>query len=335
MFSKKIGIDLGTANFRVCSSLNKVIFSEKNILIINPVSDEVVFKGDKAFEIFGKEGSELKPIRPVKNGILQETLYQKELLQDSVNQILGRNRLIRPEFIVSIPLRLRESDKNSITVLLEELGARSTSMLVPEVILSAIGLKLPIHRSTGLAIVNLGAGTTETAVLSLGGVVLGDSFAFGGEDLDQLIIEYFRSLNLEIGKKTAENLKFLFGSAEVIDINAFNEVKGKDLVTGKIVSFSFKIDQIRNALKPGLIRIAESIKKVLEQLPPELASDIMDNGVILTGGGSRLKNLHFFLADYLNVPVFKIEERPENSCILGIQYIINNSDILNKNYYIK
>jgi rod shape-determining protein MreB len=208
-------------------------------------------------------------------------------------------------------------------------------MLVPEVILSAIGLKLPIHRSTGLAIVNLGAGTTETAVLSLGGVVLGDSFAFGGEDLDQLIIEYFRSLNLEIGKKTAENLKFLFGSAEVIDINAFNEVKGKDLVTGKIVSFSFKIDQIRNALKPGLIRIAESIKKVLEQLPPELASDIMDNGVILTGGGSRLKNLHFFLADYLNVPVFKIEERPENSCILGIQYIINNSDILNKNYYIK
>lgn len=335
MFSKKIGIDLGTSYFRVCSSLNKNITSEKNILIINPLSEEIIFKGDKAFEIYGKEGTELKPVKPVKNGILQETLYQKELLSENVNSILGRNRLVRPEFVVSIPLKLRESDKNSITVLLEELGARSTSMLIPEVILSAIGLKLPIHRSNGLAIVNLGAGTTEIAVMSLGGVVVGDSFSFGGEDLDQLIIDAFRTLNLEIGKKTAENMKFLYGSAEVIDVNAYSDVKGKDLATGKIVSFPFKIDLIRSAIKPGLDRIAEAIKQVLEKLPPELASDIMDNGVILTGGGSKLKNLHFFLSDYLNVPVYKIEDRPENSCISGIQYIINNSKLLDKSYYLK
>lgn len=335
MFSKKIGIDLGTSYFRVCSSENKNIYSEKNIIIVNPLTEEVVFKGDKAFEIYGKEGSDLKPIKPVKNGILQETIYQKELLLDSVNSILGRNRLIKPEFIVSIPLKLRESDKNSITVLLEEIGARSSSILIPEVILSAIGLKLPVHRSNGMAIVNLGAGTTEIAVMSLGGVVVGDSFAFGGEDLDQLIIDAFRSLNLEIGKKTAENLKFLYGSAEVIDVNAFSDVKGKDLATGKIVSFPFKIDLIRSALKPGIDRIAEAIKQVLEKLPPELASDIMDSGVIITGGGSKLRNLHFYLSDYLNVPVYRVEENPQNSCINGIQYIINNSDILDKNYYIK
>jgi len=335
MFSKKIGIDLGTSYFRVCSSENKNIYSEKNIIIINPLSDEVVFKGDKAFEIYGKEGSDLKPIKPVKNGILQETIYQKELLTESVNLILGRNRIIKPEFIVSIPLKLRESDKNSITVLLEELGARSSSILVPEVILSAVGLKLPIHRSNGLAIVNLGAGTTEIAVMSLGGVVVGDSFAFGGEDLDQLIIDAFRTLNLEIGKKTAENMKFLYGSAEVIDVNAFSDIKGKDLATGKIVSFPFKIDLIRSAIKPGIDRIAEAIKQVLEKLPPELASDIMDNGVIITGGGSKLRNLHFYLSEYLNVPVYRVEENPQYSCISGIQYIINNSELLNKNYYIK
>jgi len=335
MFSKKIGIDLGTSYFRVCSSENKNIYSEKNIIIINSLSDEVVFKGDKAFEIYGKEGSDLKPIKPVKNGILQETIYQKELLTESVNLILGRNRIIKPEFIVSIPLKLRESDKNSITVLLEELGARSSSILVPEVILSAVGLKLPIHRSNGLAIVNLGAGTTEIAVMSLGGVVVGDSFAFGGEDLDQLIIDAFRTLNLEIGKKTAENMKFLYGSAEVIDVNAFSDIKGKDLATGKIVSFPFKIDLIRSAIKPGIDRIAEAIKQVLEKLPPELASDIMDNGVIITGGGSKLRNLHFYLSEYLNVPVYRVEENPQYSCISGIQYIINNSELLNKNYYIK
>jgi rod shape-determining protein MreB len=335
MFSRKIGIDLGTAFFRVCSNENKNISSAKNILIMNPLTEEIVFKGDKAFEIYGKEGAELKAIKPVKNGILQETFYQKELLLENVNQIMGRNRLVRPEFVVSIPLKLRESDKNSITVLLEELGARSTSMLVPEVILSAIGLKLPIHRSTGMAIVNLGAGTTEIAVMSLGGVVVGDSFSFGGDDLDQMIIDSFRTLNLEIGKKTAESMKFLYGSAEVIDVSAFSEIKGKDLATGKIVSFPFKIDLIRSSITPGLERIAEAIKLVLEKLPPELASDIMDNGVIITGGGSKLKNLHFYLSNYLNVPVYRVEDRPENSCINGIQYIINNSEVLNKSYYIK
>jgi len=335
MFSKKIGIDLGTSSFRVCSSENKNIYSEKNIMIVNPISDEVVFKGNKAFEIFGKEGNELKPIKPVKNGILQETLYQKELLSETVNNIIGRNKLIRPEFFVSIPLKLRESDKNSVSNLLEELGARSTSMLVPEILLSAIGLKLPIHRSTGLALVNLGAGTTEIAIMSLGGVVVGDSLSFGGEDLDQLIMDGFRVSNLEIGKKTAESLKINFGSAEVIDINAVSDVKGKDLATGKIVSFPFKIDLIRSSMMPGIERIAESIKQVLEKLPPELASDIMDTGIILTGGTSKLRNLHFYLANYLNVPVYRVEERPENSCISGIQYIISNSEVLENNYYLK
>lgn len=335
MFSKKIGIDLGTSFFRVCSSENKNILTEKNILIVNPLTDEIIFKGEKAFEIYGKEGAELKTVKPIKNGILQETLYQKELLAESINSILGRNRLVRPQFYVSIPLKLRESDKNSVSNLLEELGARGTSLLVPEIILSAIGLKLPIHRSTGLAIVNLGAGTTEIAVMSLGGVVVGESFSFGGEDLDQLIVDAFRVSNIEIGKKTAENLKINFGSAEVIDINAVSDVKGKDLTSGKIVSFPFKIDLIRSSIIPGVERIAEAIKLVLEKLPPELASDILDNGLILTGGGSKLRHLHFYLSNYLNIPVYRIEDRPENSCINGIQYIISNSDLLNKNYYIR
>jgi rod shape-determining protein MreB len=335
MFSKKIGIDLGTSFVRICSNENKNIITQKNILIINPLNDEVVFKGEKAFEIYGKEGSDLKAIKPIKNGILQETLFQKEILIESVNSILGRNRLIRPEFLVSTPLKMRESDKNSVSTLLEEIGARGTSLLMPEIVLSAVGLKLPIHRSTGLALVNLGAGTTEIAVMSLGGVVAGDSFSFGGEDLDQLIIDSFRVSNIEIGKKTAEMLKINYGSAEVIDANAFSDVKGKDLATGKIVSFNFKVDLIRTSLMPGVERIAESIKQVLEKLPPELASDILDNGVILTGGGSKLRYLHFYLSNYLNVPVYRIEDRPENSCIAGIQYIINNSELLEKNYYIK
>ena len=334
MFSKKIGIDLGTSFTRLVSSEKtdpKVI---RNILIVNPLNEEIVYMGDSAFDIYGKESPELEIVRPVKNGILQESIFQKELLELPVRELIGRNRFIRPEFVVSIPLRLRESDRNSVTNLLEELGAKSGSVLIPEIILSAVGLRLPINKSSGIAVVNLGAGTTETAVMSLGGVVIGDSFQFGGEDLDSLIVDNFRLSNIEIGKKTAEFLKIQFGSAEVINNSSVAEVKGKDITTGKIINYEFKTDSIRAAITPGLEKIAESIKKVLEKLPPELASDIIDNGIALTGGTANLRNLNFYLSNYLNVPVYRLDN-PSNSCIQGISYIINNSEILNKNFYLK
>lgn len=334
MFSKKIGIDLGTSFVRIVSSEVKDPKIIRNILIVNPLNEDIVFMGDKAFDIYGKESPDLEIVKPVKNGILQESIYQKELLEGPVSELIGKNRFIRPDFVVSIPLRLRESDKNSVTNLLEELGAKSGSVLVPEIILSAVGLKLPINKSSGIAVVNLGAGTTEIAVMSLGGVVVGDSFQFGGEDLDSLIVDSFRLNNIEIGKKTAEFLKIQYGSAEVINNSVKAEVKGKDITSGKIINHEFKIDNIRSAITPGIDKIAESIKKVLEKLPPELASDIMDNGIALTGGASNLRNINFYLSSYLNVPVYRLDN-PSNSCIQGISYIIENSDILNKNFYIK
>ena len=334
MFSKKIGLDLGTSFLRFCVQDSKEIITERNILIIEPNSQEIQYKGFEAYDIFGKENPEFKVVRPVKNGILQENIFQKELVEDHIRKLLGKSRFIKPDFVVSVPLKLRESDRNSIHSLLEDLNASSRSVLIPEIILSALGLNLPIQKSTGTAIVNLGAGTTEIAVLSLGGIIVGDSIQYGGEDLDNLIIESFGLSNIEIGKKTAENLKIKLGSAEVIDNTVFDEVKGKDKITGKILSFPFKRDSIRLAILPGLEKIAESIKSVLEKLPPELASDIIDNGLVVTGGLSNLSHLNFYLSRYLNIPVYRLE-KPSDSCIHGISYIINNSEVLDKNYFIK
>lgn len=334
MFAKKIGLDLGTSFIRLISSEVKDPIVERNILIVNPINEEIAFKGNEAYKVYGKESPELKVIKPIKNGILQENLYQKDLLEEHVRTLTGKNRLFKPDFIISVPLKLRESDRNSIASLLESLGASNNSVLVPEIILSAIGLRLPINKSSGVAVVNIGAGTTEIAVLSLGGVIVGDSIQYGGDDLDNLIIENFRLSNIEIGRKTAENLKIKYSSAEVVDNTVIDEVKGKDILTGKIVNFPFKRDMLRQALIPGLDRIAESIKQVLEKLPPELASDIIDNGLAITGGTSNLHNLNFYLSNYLNVPVYRLDN-PHYSCIQGIEYIINNNEVLNKNIYLK
>ena len=209
------------------------------------------------------------------------------------------------------------------------MGGSSQSYLIPEIILSAIGLKLPIYSPTGTALVNLGAGTTETAVLSLGGINSSNTLNFGGDDLDQLIVDYFKSNNILIGSKTAESLKKYFLSAEIEDKNEMLEIKGKELSSGKAVIYHFKKDDLRIAVLPGIEKIANSIKSVIENLPPELSGDILDKGIILTGGLSRLKKLNVFLTSYLGVPVYVLDGA-EDSAVNGLKHLIDNIDLIPK-----
>jgi len=294
MFSKKIGIDLGTANVRVCSLNSKEIKYDNNLLILDSNTNDYVKRGQEATDLIGKVGDDLKIIRPVKSGILQDIEAQKELLTPLIDSFIGSHRIVKPDFLISIPRIIRDSDRNSIYTLIEDLGGSSQSYLIPEIILSAIGLKLPIYSPTGTALVNLGAGTTETAVLSLGGINSSNTLNFGGDDLDQLIVDYFKSNNILIGSKTAESLKKYFLSAEIEDKNEMLEIKGKELSSGKAVIYHFKKDDLRIAVLPGIEKIANSIKSVIENLPPELSGDILDKGIILTGGLSRLKKLNVF-----------------------------------------
>ncbi len=329
MFSKKIGIDLGTANVRVCSLNSKDIKYDSNLLILDLNTNEYVKKGTEAIDLVGKVGEEFKLIKPVKSGVLQDIEAQKELLMPLVDSFIGSHRIIKPDFLVSIPRILRDSDRNSIYTLIEDLGGSSQSYLIPEIILSAIGLKLPIYTPTGTALVNMGAGTTETAVLSLGGINSSATLNYGGDDLDQLIVDYFKSNNILIGIKTAESLKKFVLSAELENKNDILEIKGKELSSGKATIHHYKRDDLRLAVLPGLEKIANSIKTVIENLPPELSGDILDKGIILTGGLSRLKKIHLFLTSYLGVPVYVLDGG-EDSAINGLKYLVNNIDLIPK-----
>lgn len=329
MFSKKIGIDLGSSNIRVCSANSKEYRYDSNILIQDSNSNEYVKIGSEALDLIGKVGSDLKVIRPVKSGVLQDIEAQKELLIPLVDSFIGRHRIVKPEFLLSIPRILRDSDRNSIYTLIEDLGGSSQSYLIPEIILSAIGLKLPIYSSTGTALVNLGAGTVETAVLSLGGINTSNTLNYGGDDLDQLIVDYFKSNNILIGLRTAENLKKFVLSAEVEDKNEYLEIKGKELSSGKAVIHNFRRDDLRIAVLPGLEKISGSIKFVLENLPPELSGDILDKGVILTGGLSKLRKINNYLTSSLGVPVYAIDGA-DDSAINGLKYLVDNINLIPK-----
>jgi len=329
MFSKKIGVDLGTANIRVCSLNSKELKFESNILIQDINSGDYIKRGSEALELIGKVNNELSIIKPVKSGILQDIDAQKELLIGIIDSFIGNHRIIKPDFLISIPRSLRDSDRNTIYTLIEELGGSSQSYLIPEIILSAIGLKLPFYSSTGTALVNLGAGTVETAVLSLGGINSSNTLNYGGDDLDQLIVDYFKSNNVLIGLRTAENLKKLVLSAELEDKNEILEIKGKELSSGKAIIFNFKRDDLRIAVLPGLEKIASSIKYVIENLPPELSGDVLDKGIILTGGLSKLRKLPTFLTSFLGVPVYVLENS-DNSAIIGLKYLVDNIDLIPK-----
>ncbi len=327
MFYKKIGLDLGTSKVRICISGSNDTLEEDNILVEDYNKGIYFKKGKEALPLIGKENADFGTIRPVKNGVLQDIDAQKELLYPLIDKLHGKHRIIKPQFIVSIPKILRDSDKNSIANLVDDLGGTQDSLLVPEIILSAIGLKLPIYSPTGTAVVNLGAGTIETAVLSSGGINVDNSVQFGGEDLDQIIIDFFRSNNILIGPKTAEYLKNHIISAEIEDINGIGEVKGKEINSGKAVIYNFKIEQLRQAFLPGLERINSSIKDVIEKLPPELTGDILDKGIVITGGLSNLRKLHIYLSRTLGVPVYRLDE-PEQSVIKGLFYMSNNYDLV-------
>lgn len=327
MFSKKIGLDLGSSKIRVCITGNQEVVEDDNILVEDLSKGIYIKKGQEALSIIGKENSEIGTIRPVRNGVLQDIDAEKELLYPIIDRLHGKHRVIKPQFIVSIPKVLRDSDKNSIANLIEELGGTRDSILVPEIILSAIGLELPIYSPTGTALVNLGAGTIETAVLSSGGINIDNSVQFGGEDLDQIIVDFFRSNNILIGPRTAEYIKNHIISAEIEDINGIGEVKGKELNSGKAVIHTFKIEQLRQAFLPGLEKITSSIKEVVEKLPPELTGDILDKGIIITGGLSNLRKLHIYLSRALGVPVYRLED-PEKSVAKGLHYMTNNFELV-------
>ncbi|KKS33412.1 MAG: Rod shape-determining protein mreB [Parcubacteria group bacterium GW2011_GWA2_42_35] len=291
IFGKKLGIDLGTTNTLVFIPGRGVVLNEPSVVAISMPEKKVLAVGNEAKEMIGKTPDEIIAYRPLKDGVIADYRVTESMLRYFIAKALGRWNLIKPEVMVSVPAGVTSTEKRSVVEAAVKAGARA-AYVVKEPILAAIGAGIPIHEARGHMIVDIGGGTTDGAVISLGGIVAASSVKVAGNKIDAAICDYVKkNFNLAIGDKTAENVKIAIGSAIPIQEEQTYTIKGRDYLSGLPRTAQVSANEIVKAIEGELREIMKTIKAVLQKAPPELASDIIDNGVIMTGGTSLLRNI--------------------------------------------
>ena len=295
-FSSDIGIDLGTANTLIHIKGKGIVVNEPSIIALEENNDRVVAVGNEARQMLGRTHQDITTIRPLKDGVIADFEATEIMIREFIKKA-NVNRMMVGKIVVCVPSGITEVEKRAVRDSAERAGAREVE-LVAEAMASAIGVGLDIDEPMGNMIVDIGGGTSEIAVISLSGIVNHSSIRIGGDEMNQAIIHYFKkNFNLLIGEKTAEDIKCNVGSAAPLEEEIETEVKGRDLIDGIPKTISITSTEIREALNDSIQTIVEAVKLSLERTPPELASDILDRGIILTGGGALLKNLDIRLRE--------------------------------------
>jgi rod shape-determining protein MreB len=308
MFSKRVGIDLGTANSIVFVEGEGVVLVEPTVVAIDTNTFTVIAVGQEAKEMIGKTPDNIIAKRPLRSGVIADSRVTQALLKYFLNKSLGNSRFFKPEVLISVPAGITSVEERAVIKAALGAGARKVSLL-PEPLLAALGAGLPIDTSSGNMIVNLGGGTAEIAVLSLDGVVEFSSLRVAGDALNEAIIAYMRrKRNLLIGEQTAETMKMKIGSAVKIEKPKEMEVRGRDVGAGMPTSVIVDSNEIAEALKVPLSKIIQTIKGVLEKTPPELSADIIDRGMVMSGGTSMLRNLDKLFSRATGVPAHVADE---------------------------
>ncbi|HOQ73567.1 MAG TPA: rod shape-determining protein [Limnochordia bacterium] len=329
-FSKNIGIDLGTANTLVLVEGKGIVINEPSVVAIDRDSNEIFAVGNKAKEMVGRTPGNIVAIRPLKDGVIADFEVTERLLRDFINKATLRSRFRRPRVVISVPSGVTEVEKRAVIDAALSAGAKD-ARVIEEPMAAAIGAGLPVQDPTGTMIVDIGGGTTEVAVISLGGIVAHRSIRVAGDEMDEAIVQYIRrNYNLLIGERTAERIKMEIGHAT---INARDEetmeVRGRDLVTGLPKTVVVSSTEIHKALEEPVQAIVDAVKVTLEQTPPELAADIMDRGIMLAGGGALLKGLDELLIRETGMPVH-ICERPLTAVVEGAGQALKHFDVLQR-----
>lgn len=289
-FIKKLGIDLGTANTLVFVPGRGVVLSEPSVVAVSMPDNRVVAVGDEAKNMIGKTPDNIVAYRPMKDGVIADYRVTEAMLRYYISKALGRWNIFKPEVMVSVPASVTSTERRAVVEASIKAGAKS-AYVVKEPILAAIGAGIPIHEPTGHMIVDIGGGTADVAVISLGGIVASTSVKHAGNKIDQAIADYIKkNFNLAIGDKTAEEIKIQIGSAVPVEEELLYKIKGRDFLTGLPRSTEISMNEIVKAIDSELKEIMKAIKIVLQETPPELASDIIDNGIVMTGGSSLLRN---------------------------------------------
>ena len=304
MFIKRIGIDLGTTYTLVYVPKKGIIINEPSVVAISTIDKKIIAVGNEAKDMLGRTPDNILAIKPLKDGVIADYHTTEAMLRYFINKALGGMRLFRPEVMVAVPAGITSTERRAVIDATIAAGAKA-AYIIKEPIAAAVGADIPIGSASGHMIVDIGGGTAEMAVISLGGVVVATSVRVGGNKFDAAITDHIRrKYNLSIGERTAEDIKINIGSALYLEDKLTFEIKGRDILTGLPRNIIVNSDDVTEALQSSLELIVSAIKNVLSQTPPELSADIMDKGMVLSGGTALLRNIDQLIYRTTDVPVF-------------------------------
>ncbi|MBR5156826.1 MAG: rod shape-determining protein [Clostridia bacterium] len=327
MAARDIGIDLGTANTLVYMKGKGIILREPSVVAVNKMTGNVLKVGNEARDMIGRTPGSVVAIRPLKDGVIADFDGAQAMLKYFIKKAYSGG-IFKPRVVVCIPYGVTEVERRAVEDAVVSAGGRN-AFLIEEPMAAAIGAGLPVSEPTGSMVVDIGGGTTEVAVISYGGIVTSQSLRVAGDELDSDIVNYIkREYNLMIGERTAEEIKLTIGSAHEYEYEEEMDVKGRDLITGLPRTISLTSKEIRSAMSESIFAIVEAIKQTLEKTPPELAADVMNRGIILTGGGALIRGLDILISEETGIPV-RAAENALDCVAIGTGMAISTLDKIN------
>lgn len=308
MFIKRIGIDLGTTYTLIHLPKRGIVINEPSVVAVSRDDRKILAVGNEAKDMIGRTPDTITAVRPLKDGVIADYRATEAMIRYFINKTLGGIRLFRPEVMVAVPAGISSTERRAVIEATIAAGAKA-AYIIKEPVAAAIGADIPIGSSTGHMVIDIGGGTAEMAVISLGGIVAATSVRVGGNKFDAAILEFVRKkYNLAIGERTAEEIKINIGSALYMEDKLYMEIRGRDIVTGLPRSITVSSDDVTEAIQNELEAIIAAAKKVLQKTPPELSADIVDKGIVLTGGSSLLRNIDQLLSRTTGVAAYVADD---------------------------
>lgn len=330
-FTKKIGVDLGTANILVYVRGEGIVINEPAVVGISTRDGSPLYFGNEARAMLGRVPNSISVIRPLRDGVIADYLITEAMLRHFIQRVTGRFNIVKPEIMICIPAGVTSVEKRAVRDAAEQAGGRRPVHLVPEPLAAAIGAKIPIGSPRGHMVLDIGGGRAEAAVIAMYGIVVSESARMAGDRIDEAIGAYVkRRHNLVIGDRTAEEIKIAVASALPIEDDLACSVRGRDLITGLPKTITVTSNEITAALADPLAVIVQTVRSVLERTPPELASDVIDHGIVLTGGGALLRHLDELIRQETGVPCY-VAENPLQCVAVGAGIALEHLDLIERN----
>ncbi len=330
MFGKQVGVDLGTANVLVYVKGKGIVIAEPSVVAVAQRDNTIVAVGNEAREMLGRTPSAIQVIRPMRDGVISDYLTTEAMLRYFLGKVMGRISLVKPEVMVCVPAGVTGVEQRAVQDACEAAGARRPAHVVSEPLAAAIGARIPVSSAQGHMLVDIGGGRSEAAVISMYGIVVSESVRVAGDRLDEAIVSHIkRRYNLIVGERTAEELKIAIGSALPPEEEVTYQVRGRDQISGLPKTVSVTASDVCQAMQDSLQTMMGAVRSVLERTPPELASDIIDRGIVLTGGGALLRNIDRLITQEIGIPAY-IADNPMECVAIGAGIALEHLDLIKR-----